>query len=222
MRLPFSLEQFLDVFRQYNEAVWPVQFLLILVGIAALVATMSVKPRARQIPLFALGGLWLWMGVAYHLWFFRRINPAATLFGAMFVLQALLVMGAGRGTGGVVAPRPADRIAGTGMIVYAMMVYPALGWLLGHRYPSAPTFGLPCPTTIYTFGLLLWMPTRVRRRLLVVPVVWSVIGTAAALQLGMLEDFGLPVAAFITIVLSFRSARRIGVVHSPRSFRVPG
>jgi len=37
---------------------------------------------------------------------------------------------------------PSQRSAGKGSI------YPAVGFPLGHRYPSWPTFGVPCPTTI--------------------------------------------------------------------------
>jgi hypothetical protein len=38
-----------------------------------------------------------------------------------------------------------------------MVVYPLLGIRFGHSYPRAPLFGVaPCPTTIFTFGLLLW------------------------------------------------------------------
>ncbi|MBK9104686.1 MAG: hypothetical protein IPL92_08965 [Saprospiraceae bacterium] len=40
MGIPFTADQFLDVFRQYNEAVFPVQFLLVLVAVAALYLTI--------------------------------------------------------------------------------------------------------------------------------------------------------------------------------------
>jgi hypothetical protein len=39
--------------------------------------------------------------------------------------------------------------------------------------------------------------------LLVIPFAWSVIGTAAALQPDVREDFGLIVAGVLTVVLRF-------------------
>lgn len=36
MQLAFTPEQFFDVFRQYNEAVWPVQIILNLLALAAI------------------------------------------------------------------------------------------------------------------------------------------------------------------------------------------
>ena len=74
------------------------------------------------------------------------------------------------------------------LVVVGLIVYPILSVLAGHHYPALPTFGLPCPTTIYTLGLLLWFE-RLPRSAAVIPAFWAVIGTFAALQLGVPEDF---------------------------------
>ena len=86
-------------------------------------------------------------------------------------------------------------------LVYALIVYPALGYWFGHRYPAAPTFGLPCPTTIFTLGMLLWTDRRVPLYLLPMPLVWSFIGIWAAVSLGMTEDFRLLPAGLIGALL---------------------
>ena len=44
MRLPFTTDQFLDVFRAYNDAVWPAQWLLYALGV---IAAVSSARRAR-------------------------------------------------------------------------------------------------------------------------------------------------------------------------------
>jgi hypothetical protein len=36
VRLPFTIDQFLDVFRRYNSAVWPSQLVLLGLAVAAL------------------------------------------------------------------------------------------------------------------------------------------------------------------------------------------
>ncbi len=91
--------------------------------------------------------------------------------------------------------------AGALLLGYGLAAYPLLGYAAGHRYPATPTFGLPCPTTIYTLGLLLWAERPMPRWLLTVPLVWSAIGASAALQLGVLEDLGLVVAGAVSLVL---------------------
>ncbi len=86
-------------------------------------------------------------------------------------------------------------------VFYALIVYPILGHLLGHQYPSSPTFGLPCPTTIFTFGILLFLQNRISIIALIIPLLWSVIGFSAALNLLIYEDFGLVVAGIMGFIL---------------------
>jgi hypothetical protein len=89
-------------------------------------------------------------------------------------------------------------------VVYALAVYPLIGYLSGHRYPATPTFGAPCPTTIFTFGLLLWISERVPWRVAIIPAAWALIGTFAAVRLSVPQDYGLLVAAVATVALLAR------------------
>ena len=210
MRLPFTVEEFFDVFRRYNEAVWPAQWVLLLSAlVAVLVAARTQRPT--RLPLVILAILWLWIGVVYHLLFFRSINPAAALFGALFIIQAGVFawVAIRRPMAHFVVQRDTPSLLGGLTILLALVIYPSLGWLAGHRYPAAPTFGLPCPTTVFTFGLLLWNRSVLPRRVLIIPVLWSLIATSAAFQLGVMEDLSLPLAAMIACAVLLRGERRI-------------
>ena len=207
MQMPFTVEQFLNVFRDYNEAVWPAQWLLILLAFAAV--GFSLRGRAadnRQVNAI-LAFLWLWVASAYHFAFFRRATGTAIVFAALFAVQGVLFAWFAWRPGRLdYRPRTTTRRAlGGGLIVYALIGYPVLGYVLGHRYPEAPTFGVPCPTTIFTLGLLLWAGATVFWRLLVIPVAWAIVGMSAAVNLGMAEDIGLPIAALLVIAMSRRS-----------------
>lgn len=203
MPLPFSRDQFFAAFAAYNEAVAPAQVLLLALGIAA--AALAVRPPHVRWSDRAIGvvlaGLWLWMGVEYHWRFFRPINPAATLFGAAFVVEAGMLAWATVFRSGISfrAPRSLQGGLALALLVYAFAVYPAVGWALGHRYPAAPTFGLPCPTTIATLALLLWTVERPPLTVMLIPWVWALIGSTAVFQLGVREDLGLPVALVISL-----------------------
>jgi uncharacterized protein DUF6064 len=201
MALPFSRDEFLAVFAGYNDAVAPAQVFLLACGIGA--AALALRPTrwSHRAIGAVLAGLWLWMGVEYQWRFFRTINPAATAFAALFVLEGVLLAWYA-----VLDSRIAFRAQRTrqggfalALLVYAFAVYPAIGWALGHRYPAAPTFGLPCPTTIATLGLLLWTVDRPPVGVMVIPWVWALIGSVAAFQLGMGEDLGLLVALAISL-----------------------
>jgi hypothetical protein len=201
MRLPFTIDQFLDVFSRYNVAVWPAQWGLAAAAVGAAVLAVRDRPNDHHVVSLILALLWLWMAAAYHLGFFVAVNPVAIAFGAAFAIQGVLFAWlAFRGPRASYRPRsPAAAVIGAVFMLYALVLYPALGYVLGHRYPAAPTFGVPCPTTIFTLGLVVWASESVPRWLLVVPLAWSAVATSAAVNLGMMEDFGLSAAAVVSV-----------------------
>lgn len=204
MPLPFTPAQFFGVFAAYNDAVWPMQWLLLAAAGMALVA--AVRPgRASGVLVSAvLAGLWAWMGLAYHARFFAAINPLAHGFAALSLIAAALFLWQG-----VVRRRlhfrwqPGPRgWAAAVTLLFALVGYPAWALLAGHRYPAFATFGLPCPTTLFTIGLLALAVRPHPRSVLMVPVLWCAIGSQAAFLLGVPQDLGLLAAAGLGIVLA--------------------
>lgn len=206
MDLPFSADQFFAVFAAYNTAVWPLQLLLLTAAVVVVVAL--TRGSSKRLVLAALSGFWLWMGAVYHWHFFSPINPAARGFAILFVVAAAAF--------GWVAfsPRRLDarvpftrRLAGWTVIAYALAGYPLIAYLAGQRYPAVPTFGLPCPTTIFTLGALLLLSAATPRTLFVVPLLWSAIATVAAVRLGVVEDYGVGAAGILTLTLLLAQRR---------------
>jgi hypothetical protein len=195
--IPFTIEQFFQVFKKYNQVIYPIQFGLILVAVVAIFLAASRKPSRNKIISGLLGLLWLWTGIVYHLIFFTKISPPAYLFGTLFILQGLLFFyeGVVKNRLSFRASRRFDGILGAVFIAYALVIYPLISYGLGRIFPSIQTFGVPCPITIFTFGLLLWVDKKISLSLLIIPVLWSIVGTSAALSFGVKEDFGLLVAA---------------------------
>lgn len=211
MQPPFTTEQFLDVFHAYNEAVWPLQFAFVALAVATVVVVVRGRwHSSRRFAGAVLAFFWLWMGVVYHFLFFKAINPLAPAFGILFIVQALLVVWLG-----VISPSiryaPDSRwnaVAGWVLATYALVAYPMIAEMSGQHYPALPTFGLPCPTTIFTIAILLWMPGTSARALLVIPILWSILGLSAATALGIREDFGLTVAGAIAVLRMLQPAKR--------------
>ena len=211
MKLPFTPGQFLDVFRQYNVSVWPVQILLIALALVATYFSIFKKSYSDTIIVAVLALLWLWMGIAYHFIYFSSINKAAILFGSFFITQALLLCYFGFIKGSLKFQFSLNGygIAGMSLIIFALIVYPLIGYWLGHVYPSSPTFGLPCPTTIFTFGILLFSSARIPFIVIIIPAIWSLIGFSAAVSLGMKEDTGLLIAGVICTGMIIVKNRRV-------------
>ena len=214
MGLPFTHDEFFGIFAEYNRIFWPVVGALWLVTAGAVVATWRSPARCSSALTHLLGFLWAWNAVAYHAFLFTRINPAAWLFSALFAVQALLLFRAGaRQQAEYFMARGPMHVAGVGLVGYAL-AYPFISVALGHDYPAAPTFGVPCPTAILTIGVLLTMgPGGSGRESFalapaVIPAVWGFIGGSAAVLLTVTADYALLGAGMLmTAVLIVRVMR---------------
>jgi len=218
--LPFGQDAFFALFEQYNRAIWPAQIVAYVVAFAAL--ALAARPvagagRAGQgrIICAILALAWAWNGIVYHLLFFATINFWADAFGALFIVEAMLLLWIGvvRGTLEFRIGRDAYSWIGVALAIFAMAIYPVIGWGLGHAWPRAPMFGVtPCPMTIFTMGLLLLAAGRTPLYLAIIPLLWSLIGGTAAWFLGVTEDLALPVAGLGGLALIFIKNRGRGTV----------
>ncbi len=207
--VPFSSDEFFGVFAAYNAAVWPVQPVLLAAAVVGVALVIRQTETASRATAAFLALLWIWTGVAYHLIHFRSINPAAVAFGVLFVLQGVLFV-----WWGLVRRRLSFRptwdvrgLLAAAILVYAVAIYPLLGWLTGHPYMASPTFGAPCPIVIYTFGLLL-LAWPVPAGLLIIPVLWAVVGSSAVVAFGVLQDAGLLASALVVLGYWVLAGRR--------------
>ncbi len=208
MNLPFTTDAFFEVFARYNLATWPVVVALWVAAAGAVSAVVRAPgERSSRLASVVLAVLWLWGGVVYHAMYFRSINPAAWGFAALFVGEAGLLA-----WHGLVQRRLAFGTAtgyarglGFGLAFYAL-AYPALNVFAGHAYPASPTFGVPCPTGIFTVGLLLTTANRSPIPVVVAPVLWALIGGSAAVVLGVATDYVLLACAALLVVDTVRKA----------------
>ena len=210
--MPFSVVTFFDVFARYNEAIWPLQTFAYLAGLLVLAVLFRTSRLSTIIIISALAAMWAINGIGYHWIFFTEINPVAPVFAALFVVQAVLLLAAPWLFSDLAfaVSRDARSLVGLAMIAFATLIYPAWGAFAGHSYPATPLFGVaPCPTTIFTVGVLLLGNWRAVRWLLIIPAIWSLIGGSAAILLRVPQDAGL--LASLTIILALAIRRRRGL-----------
>ena len=204
--LPFTHDQFLALFVQYNKEVWPAQIVAYVLGLAMIVLLFVPSRGRNRIIGFGLAAMWGWTGIVYHWHYFASINRAAELFAALFVLQAALFLfsGAIRGHERYRPSRGAHAWAGWALVLYAAVLYPLIGLWGEHSLVEVPMFGItPCPVTIFTLGMLL-LARPVYWWLFAIPFLWSLVGGSAAFLLGVPQDWVLLVSGVAALWIELR------------------
>jgi hypothetical protein len=186
--LLFSPRTYYRMLERYNEAVWPGHGLALGIGGFILVLLRNPSPREGGFVAAMLGLLWAWIAAAFLWKRYATINWAATYLVPLFLLQSLLLLR-------LVLPRyrwsfrfakgvPA---AGVALFVLSLVVYPALGPVLGRSWQQSEVFGVaPDPTAVGTMGLAL-ASEGVRWDLLVIPLLWCLFSGLTLLAMGSPE-----------------------------------
>jgi hypothetical protein len=207
--LLFSPRTYHRLFELYNAAVWPAQVAAVLLGLLALGLLRRGGPIAGPAVAAILAACWVWVAIAFHLDRYASINWAASWVAAGFLVQAALLVWAGVIGGRLSAPMRLDAAgrAGMGLFLFALLVQPAIGLLLGRPLRQAEIFGVaPDPTAIGTLGLLLVLAGRTRWTLMVLPALWCAATGATLWAMSAPDAWVAPVAALLALALVVRQA----------------
>ena len=204
MQIPLTSQEFFDIFREYNQGVWPAQWIAASLCVLAAVIAFLGWGLHSKMALGLLSVMSLWIGIAYFWAYYVPHNSAGWIFGGLFVCQGLLLAGYAFRAKGEDWFGPGIRPwVGAILVAYAIVGYPAIGLFFGHSYPAMPVLGIaPCPSTIFLIGMLLAIQPAISKWLFVIPIVWSALATTAALQLGVWEDLGLTSAGIAALTFS--------------------
>ena len=215
MNLPFTPEQFFEVFAAYNRSLWPFALGLWLYALCGVLVLARFRDRGARFLAVLLAVQWAWAAVAYHALFFSTINPAAWLFAGLFLVQSIFFWWFG-----VVrqqmhfSPNGSPRhVVAWALIIYSL-IYPLIARVEGHVFPEAPTFGVPCPTTLLTVGFLFAADPPWPRAIALIPILWAFVGGSAAILLGVRADLMLWVAGLALmgyLLLPIRSRVGLGI-----------
>jgi len=199
MKIPFTTEQFFNIFENYNLTIFPFQILILIIGFAGLFFLHSRKSYKNKVIGSYLGLLWIWIGVVYHIFFFTKINEAAYILGGVFILQGILIL-LNTFTNDKLTfnfESKAKDYFGYFFILFGLIIYPIIGYYVEGTISRTITLGLPCPSTIFTLGFFMLTNDKSPKYLLIIPTLWAVVGMSAAIQFGVYQDFMLIFTAII-------------------------
>jgi len=211
--LLFSPRTYYRLFELYNADIWPAQIVTLALGGAALVLLRYRRAGQGRIVAAILAGCWLWVAWAFHWRHYATINWAAIYFAGAFVLEALffIVIGVVRNALSFESPSAAPYRIGCAVILFALIVQPLVGPLLGREWTQVEVFGAaPDPTAVATLGLLLTARGRTSWMLWTIPVLWCVLSGAVLWTMESPDAFVMPAAALLAVTIGWRAKHRTG------------
>lgn len=213
MNISFTFDEFLEMLERFNTDWWPVHLIMYVLAVAAIYFAVRKTSYSGKVVTGILVFFWIWVGTVFNLLYFSRLYPMAYLFVMLFILEGIILAVAG-----LVWPRLTFRVkadlfglVGGVLITYALIGYPLIANFTGRGYPHLLLTGMmPCPTAIFTLGLLLWTEKPLPKLVPVIPVFYALTGFVPV-KLGVVEDIGLIVAGIVTgllLVYRGRSSRQ--------------
>jgi hypothetical protein len=202
-----------EAFGSYNEAIWPMQVIGYVLGIIAIFWGIKRIKYSDNIIMLILSYFWLWGGFVFCIVFFAPDYKVFYILGPLLIIQGILFLFFGLRSYKLL-PFFTFRvdmygIIGAIYILYALIIYPFIGYLTGHPFSNHPVFGVaPCPVCIFTFGLFMWARKRLPIGILVVPLIESVAGIIPCVW-GLYADIGLVIGGIGGFLLILQKNRRM-------------
>ncbi|MFY9551859.1 MAG: DUF6064 family protein [Thermoanaerobaculia bacterium] len=208
--LLFSARTYHRLFEIYNAAIWPAQIVAVGLGVAIIALLRRAASSRGRIVAAILAACWLWVAIAFHAKRYATINTAGIHFAWAFGVEAALLIWIGGRLQFEWPEDPAGRV-GLWIFLFALVVEPLVGPLLGRGWQGVEIFGVaPDPTVIATLGLLLLAKGRGRGWLMVIPAVWCAITGATLLAMKAPDAWIAPLAAVVASMLVVWQARARG------------
>ena len=198
----FTFSEFLDMMARYNNHYWlmlPINYSLC---ISAILFSLRKTTYSSRIVTSVLAVFWLWTGVIFNGLVFSEISSRAVIFAAVFVVESMLLVFYGFYKSELIFRVRADLIGAVGWtsILYGLLGYPLIASLLGRGYPQSLVVGLaPCPTVVFTLGILFWSERRLTKAILAIPLFYALAGGAMVSSKGVVEDLGMIIIAMAMI-----------------------
>jgi hypothetical protein len=203
MSVPFTFEEFLEMLERFNTGWWPLHLIKYAMAVTAIYFALRKTRWSGKVVTGILVFFWIWVGAVFNLLYFSKLYPMAYLFVTLFILEGIILTVAGLLSHRLTFMVRADifGLVGGILVIYSLIGYPLIACLTGRGYPHLLLTGMmPCPTAIFTLGLLLWTEKPIPKIVPVIPVIYALTGFVPV-KLGVVEDIGLIVAGIVTGLL---------------------
>lgn len=203
-----STEMFWNQVSAYNEALWPVQIVMI---VAATFLTYRVftrpGPRTDVWMKAFLSFAFAWNGIVFFLLFVR--SPISMVTGVPLFFTISILFAVDIFTRGTEFRLPDAKWGKALTFLWLALValYPLIGWVfVGHAYPNMLLPLFPCPLTVFAITLVAAAAPKADKKVFVALLPWALMGLPKCLgALDCYEDCILFVAGVYGLVVLIRN-----------------
>lgn len=184
---------------EYNTDVFPVMILCYICAVFVIGIIGTKSHMKNRISGFFLSFLFIFNGLIEFIFYYGSVSSQYYVWGSLWIIQgiAFFVHSGIKDSFSLEYKKDYKTIIAIILIFSALIIYPVIGFLTGHGYPTGPIFGVaPCPVTIFTFALLIINRQLFPIFLLVIPFLWSLTGIYAIFFFHVYQD-GIEVIAGI-------------------------
>ena len=200
--MDITLQELLASFSQYNELIWPFQFLAFALSLIGLYYAFKKNKISDWVIIGIMIFFYLWN--AFIFWLPMALDGYSTgyVFISIFVFQAGYLLYAGiKKRLSFDFHNASSAIIGLVIIAYGLLFYPLVGLLIGRQYPALIFSPFcPCILNIYVMGMLLLTDKPIPRCLVMTPFVWGIIGFFFV-TMGLTEDIVLILVNILGAIL---------------------
>lgn len=216
--IPYSLQVFITLLSEHVAAVWPWPAISLLVAfILMLFISLGFAFVSSFVSIY-LAFIWAWVGIVYHIRFYASLNWAGTLFGVMFLAQAILIIWFTfvRSPPAFQLVQTKTRILAIPVLIYLLVMHPFLGKnafnlvALGDldsigSFDFSGSYQLvgvtPDATNLFTLAVFSLSVSGVSRLVLVIPLLWCLFSVYWAWLLGAFGKLLLPTLSILILAM---------------------
>ena len=214
------IDDFFNTLQSYNEAFLSITVFTFLLGVLIVYLAARKSKNSSRVISAIMSFLWIWSGIVFFIIYYGPIDAEFLgltmpgvwyLGGILFLIQSFLFLffGVVKSSLSFKFSSEISSVIGALMIVYAMIIYPIIGFLSSYGFPRYPIFGTaPCPLTIFTVGLLQWSDREIPLVIVVIPFIWALMGIMPVLALNVWADIGEVLSGIVGfLIILYRNSK---------------
>lgn len=178
----FSQTTYYRQFELYNQAIWPLHIVVVLLALMIFYALWKKPAWAGRGIALILTVSWLWVAWAFLYQRFYQIHIVADWYALGFILQAGLIAWYGviKNRFTLFVKSRLRLTIGSGLLFITLVFYPFIAAISGRHWMQLEMFALaPDPTALATVAFLLFYKASIT--LYIIPIIWILLSAMTLL-----------------------------------------